>query len=97
MRLEVALDDPPSLESTDVHSAAAAMSQPFPAIDCELELLLPLLDLEPCLTMTLECSVRTAISPSRLDRNVLKGWIGSKLRDVIDWPLSGCQVAWICR
>ena len=29
--------------------------------------------------------------------NVLKGWIGSKLREARDGPLSGCHIAWICR
>ena len=67
--MEAALDDPPVFESMDGRSAAAAAaaakSTPFSPFDCEPDLLLLLFDPESCWTKILECSVRTAVSPSR--------------------------------
>ena len=57
----------PMREPTDVDSLAAALSISSASIGGVPVLLLPEFDLVSWSTMTLECSVRTAISPSRLD------------------------------
>ena len=58
------MDVLPTAEPMDEDSRVVALSHPSASIAGELEWLLPSVDLAPYCTMTLDCSVRTAISPS---------------------------------